>query len=66
MEVIDKTIKKITKVTLTVDEQILLRKIITAVDEFTASGLDGEETEADVMDNLRELAYGGFIEQECD
>ena len=63
MEVIDKTIKKIT---LTTDEQILLRKIITAVDEFTASGMNDEETEADVMDNLRELAYCGFIEQECD
>ncbi len=66
MEVIDKTIKKVEKVTLTTDEQIMLRKILTAVEEFTASGFNDYETDTDMLDNLNDLAYIGVIEQECD
>ena len=62
MEVIEKTIKTIEKITLTEEEQKMLQEILEAVDKFTEDTCDIMMDDADVIDNLHELAYSGVLE----
>ena len=62
MEVIEKTIKTIEKITLTEEEQKMLQEILEAEDKFTDDNCDIMMDDEDVIDNLHELAYSGVLE----